>query len=103
MLTKLTIRNFKSLRSAEIELGNPVVFIGPNDSGKTSALQALALWDLGRRRWMEKRGGPAPVDDLPKSSYHRLVQLLDPEDVHADVIEVLDAITMQHRQARPAE
>lgn len=62
MLTKLTVRNFKSLESAEIDLGNPVVFIGPNDSGKTSALQALALWDLGRRRWMEKRGGPAPVE-----------------------------------------
>ena len=56
MLTKLTIRNFKGLESAEIELGNPVVFVGPNDSGKTSALQALTLWDLGLRRWTEKRG-----------------------------------------------
>lgn len=62
MLTKLTVRNFKSLQSVEIELGNPVVFVGPNDSGKTSALQALALWDLGRRRWVEKRGGPAPAE-----------------------------------------
>ena len=56
MLTKLTVRNFKGLAEAEIELGNPVVFIGPNDSGKTSALQALALWDLGLRRWLESRG-----------------------------------------------
>ena len=59
MLTKLTVRNFKGLAEAEIELGNPVVFIGPNDSGKTSALQALALWDLGLRRWLENRGGAA--------------------------------------------
>ncbi len=44
MLTKLTIRNFKRFATAEIELGNPVVFIGPNNSGKTTALQALALW-----------------------------------------------------------
>ena len=59
MLTKLTIRNFKRFDSAEIELGNPVVLIGPNNSGKTTALQALALWDIGLRRWNEKRGGKA--------------------------------------------
>jgi ABC-type lipoprotein export system ATPase subunit len=55
MLTKLTIRNFKRFDEVEIELGNPVVFIGPNDSGKTTALQAIALWDIGLRRWNEKR------------------------------------------------
>ena len=61
MLTKLTIRNFKGIEEAEIELGNPVVFVGPNDSGKTTALQALTLWDLGLRRWTEKRGDQAPA------------------------------------------
>lgn len=54
MLTKLTIRNFKRFDEVEIELGHPVVFIGPNDSGKTTALQAIALWELGLRRWHEK-------------------------------------------------
>lgn len=57
MLTRLGIRNFKRFRDADIELGSPVVFVGPNNSGKTSALQALALWDIGLRRWREKRGG----------------------------------------------
>lgn len=62
MLTKLTIRNFKRFGEVSIELGNPVVFVGPNDSGKTSALQALTLWDTGLRRWSEKRGGePSPA------------------------------------------
>lgn len=56
MLTKLTIRNFKQFDEASIELGNPVVFIGPNNSGKTTALQALALWNLGLSKWIEKRG-----------------------------------------------
>lgn len=60
MLTRITIRNFKGFSEAEIDLGNPVVFVGPNDSGKTSALQALTLWDLGLRRWTEKRGDQAP-------------------------------------------
>lgn len=61
MLTKLTIRNFKLFENVEIELGERVVFIGPNNAGKTSALQALALWDVGAKRWLEKRGdGPVP-------------------------------------------
>jgi energy-coupling factor transporter ATP-binding protein EcfA2 len=61
MLTRLNIRNFKRFDDVSIELGNPVVFIGPNNSGKTTALQALALWDLGLKRWLEKRReGEAP-------------------------------------------
>jgi energy-coupling factor transporter ATP-binding protein EcfA2 len=61
VLTSLVARNFKRFGSLEIELGNPVVFIGPNNSGKTTALQALALWDIGLKRWNEKRAGkPAP-------------------------------------------
>ncbi len=57
MLTKLIVQNFKRFGRVEIELGDPVVFIGPNNSGKTSALQALALWDVGLKRWNEKRKG----------------------------------------------
>jgi len=60
MLTKLNLRNFKRFEEAEIELGSPVVFIGPNDSGKTTALQGVALWDLGLKRWIEKRGVTVP-------------------------------------------
>lgn len=55
MITKFTIANFKRLDQVEIELGESVVFIGPNNSGKTSALQSLALWNVGWRRWAEKR------------------------------------------------
>ena len=57
MLTKLICRNFKCFEEVEIELGNPVVFIGPNNSGKTTALQSLALWDIGLKRWNEKWKG----------------------------------------------
>ncbi len=61
MLTRLTLRNFKRFDDVEIELGDPVVFIGPNNSGKTTALQGLALWEIGLRRWMERRSrGPVP-------------------------------------------
>lgn len=57
MLTKLTIKNFKRFDEVEVVLGKSVVLIGPNNSGKTTALQALALWELGLRRWTEKRTG----------------------------------------------
>ncbi len=61
MLTRLRIRNFKRFTGADIELGRAVILIGPNNSGKTTALQALALWDIGVRRWNEKRrGSPSP-------------------------------------------
>ena len=57
MLTKLTVRNFKQFEEVTVELDNVVVFVGPNDSGKTTALQALSLWELGLRRWRERSGG----------------------------------------------
>ena len=63
MLTKLTVRNFKQFEDVTVELDNIVVFVGPNDSGKTTALQALALWELGLRRWMERRGS-TPANDM---------------------------------------
>lgn len=60
MITNFHIENFKRLGSVDLELGSSVVLIGPNNSGKTSALQAIALWDVGWRRWSEKRGDCAP-------------------------------------------
>jgi len=60
MLTRLRVRNFKNLADIDVELGQTVVFIGPNNSGKTSALQALTLWDAGLRNWCAKRSGKSP-------------------------------------------
>ena len=71
MLTKLTIRNFKRFGEVEIELGSPVVFVGPNNSGKTSALQALALWDIGLKRWNERRSGRETPSKRPGVTVNR--------------------------------
>lgn len=62
MITNFRVSNFKRLEAAELELGNAAVFIGPNNSGKTTALQALALWDIGWRRWAEKRDKSSPAE-----------------------------------------
>lgn len=55
MLTRLIIKNFKQIKEADISLDQNVVFIGPNNSGKTSALQALSLWEIGLKLWQNKK------------------------------------------------
>ncbi|MCL4557979.1 MAG: AAA family ATPase [Deltaproteobacteria bacterium] len=52
MITKLKVENFKQL-SFDLELDPAVAFVGPNNSGKTSALQAIALWYLAVQKWSE--------------------------------------------------
>ena len=71
MLTRLTVRNFKRFEDVEIELGNPVVFIGPNNSGKTSAMQALALWRVGLQIWSVRRAGEAAPEKRPGVTVNR--------------------------------
>ena len=71
MLTRLRIKNFKRFPNADIELGQAVVFIGQNNSGKTTALQALALWDVGLRKWNEKREGKTAPEKRPGVTINR--------------------------------
>ncbi|MBM4050088.1 MAG: AAA family ATPase, partial [Planctomycetes bacterium] len=71
MLTRLIMRNFKKFEEADVELGKAVVLIGPNNSGKTSALQALALWEIGLRQWKAKRGGKASPEKRPGVTINR--------------------------------
>jgi Recombinational DNA repair ATPase (RecF pathway) len=71
MLTKLVIRNFKRLHDVAIELGGAVVFVGPNNSGKTSALQAISLWDVGMRSWNAKREGKSSPEKRPGVTINR--------------------------------
>lgn len=53
------IEKFKSFdEKIRIELGHPAVLIGPNNAGKTSVIQALALWSRGIRAWYDKKGQP---------------------------------------------
>lgn len=55
MLTKLDVCDFKLFEAIELERGDRVVLIGPNNSGKTSSLQALVILNIGVKRWAEKR------------------------------------------------
>ncbi|ADX84890.1 AAA family ATPase [Saccharolobus islandicus] len=43
MINKITIRNFKSLESVDVDLKKINVLIGPNGSGKTAFVESLLL------------------------------------------------------------
>ncbi len=56
LLHYLELENFKRFGERQrIELDHPAVLIGPNNCGKTSAIQALALWSQALRTWYDAR------------------------------------------------
>ncbi len=84
VLTSLRVKNFKRLQDVEIELGKTVVFVGPNNSGTTTALQALALWEIGLRKWAEKRCTKDTPEKRPGVTINRrdLIALPVPDANH---------------------
>lgn len=52
MITKIKLEFFKSFDSEVFELGSDIVLAGPNNSGKTTLLQAMSVWHLALQRWM---------------------------------------------------
>ncbi len=58
MLTSIEINHFKRLKSTgRIAIEENVVLLGANNSGKTTFLQAISLWQLGLVKWIDKRSG----------------------------------------------
>ena len=56
LLHYIEIENFKRFGGKQrIELDHPAVLIGPNNCGKTSAIQALALWSQAVQTWYDTR------------------------------------------------
>lgn len=46
MITKLAIRKFKSIKGESYSFTNFDLLVGPNNSGKSTILQALAIWQF---------------------------------------------------------
>jgi predicted ATPase len=51
MITRVRVRHFKRFEEEEFDLRGNVVLSGPNNSGKTSLLQAIGVWNLAMQRW----------------------------------------------------
>ena len=61
LLHYLEIQNFKRFGERQrIELDHPAVLIGPNNCGKTTAIQAIALWSQAVRAWHASKGKARP-------------------------------------------
>ena len=44
MIRKVVVSNFKKFEQQEFDIPDHLVIAGPNNSGKTSLLQAIAAW-----------------------------------------------------------
>jgi len=56
LLHYIEIENFKRFGDRQrIELDHPAVLIGPNNCGKTTVIQAIALWSQAVRTWYDAR------------------------------------------------
>ena len=72
LLHYLEIQNFKRFGDSQrIELDHPAVLIGPNNCGKTTAIQAIALWSQAVRAWHANKG-KAPLRQRTSTSLNRL-------------------------------
>jgi len=56
MIAAVEVAYFKRFEQQRFDLSDHIVLAGPNNSGKTTLLQAIAVWDLALRRWNERRG-----------------------------------------------
>jgi ABC-type nitrate/sulfonate/bicarbonate transport system ATPase subunit len=60
LLQYIEIENFKTFGDKQrIELDHPAVIIGPNNCGKTSVIQAIALWCQAVKTWHAARESSA--------------------------------------------
>lgn len=57
MIKSLTVKNFKRFTEQVFHLHDSVALAGPNNSGKTTLLQAVAAWRMGLDQWVSQRGG----------------------------------------------
>lgn len=74
MIRRVTLKNFKRFEDVTFDLNGHVVLAGPNNTGKTTLLQAIAAWALAYAKWRElndfnpRRNG-YPWQDLERLAF----------------------------------
>jgi ABC-type transport system involved in cytochrome c biogenesis ATPase subunit len=53
LIRRIALQRFKRFEDTVFEIPGTVVLAGPNNTGKTTLLQAIAAWSLGLNRWKE--------------------------------------------------
>jgi predicted ATPase len=97
VIRKVTIRRFKRFDDVTFDLPGHVVVAGPNNTGKTTLLQAIAAFDLALGRWQElndfqRHGGAYPKAPITRQAFAavplRSFELLWSERRQAQPIEI---------------
>lgn len=55
MIHTVRVKYFKIFKDETFDISGTVVLAGPNNSGKSTVLQAIAVWNLARQKWMATR------------------------------------------------
>lgn len=76
MIKKISIKNYKSIVSDEIELGRVNVFIGENGAGKSNILEAVAMYSTAE-------GGNLSVENL----YNKGIRVTKPGLMFSSFLE----------------
>ena len=90
MIRKVIVNNFKKFGQQEFDIPDHLVIAGPNNSGKTTLLQAIAAWSEIAFQWLENNpdlaredDGNYPVTDLNSERFYS-VPLADFEHLWKD-------------------
>jgi len=73
-LVRVVVRNFKRFDEVSFELPGHTVVAGPNNMGKTTLLQAIAVWELAFRTWknlnnFHRRGGAYQYAPIARQAF----------------------------------
>ena len=75
IIRRVTLKNFKRYENVSFDIPGHLVLAGPNNTGKTTLLQAIAAWSLGLARWLElgtdnnPRKNGFPWQDLERAQF----------------------------------
>lgn len=55
MIKRVTLKYFKKFETETFDLNDSIVLAGPNNSGKSTLLQAISVWSLALQKWLARR------------------------------------------------
>jgi hypothetical protein len=56
MISSIKLSWFKRFKEETLDISDSVLLVGPNNSGKTTLLQAVGVWNLALHKWLAERG-----------------------------------------------